>query len=234
MPMKPVDAHCHIDFERFEDDRDEVVKRAREKLEFIVNAGSNFSNNKDVLQLSEIYGDFVRPALGLHPTYTDNFSELEKVKQQVKKHDPVAVGEIGLDHHHVTEEGLRERQKEVFRELLSLAEELQKPVVVHSRDAERRAFEVLKEYDLHDIMLHCFNGTPELAKKAVKEGMNIGVTTQVLYSNRVQEIVERIDVENMLLETDAPFLYRGERNEPVNVVESAEKIAEIKDLELRE
>lgn len=226
--MKPVDAHCHLDFDRFDGDRDEVVERCKEELEVVVNAGSNVEHNEKALELREKYGDFIVPNLGLHPTYTDHFDELEEIKEMIREKDPVAIGEIGLDHHHVTDEELRQKQEEVFRELLELAEELEKPVVIHSREAEERAFEVVQEYDLPDIMFHCFNGTPELAEKAAEAGITIGVTTQVLYSTRVQNIVEKISVEDMLLETDSPFLYRGERNEPVNVKESADKIAELK------
>jgi len=107
-------------------------------------------------------------------------------------------------------------------------------VVIHSRDAEHKAVEILREYDIPDVMLHCFNGTPELAQKAVESGMTIGVTTQVLYSNRVQKITKLLDVESIMVETDSPYLYRGERNKPVNVIESAEKIAELKSIETEE
>jgi TatD DNase family protein len=166
----------------------------------------------------------------LHPTSTDCFDSPEEVKNQIKEHDPVAVGEIGLDHHHVKDEEVQQRQEEVFRELLELAEELGKPVNVHSRDAEQKTIDILKEYDLPDVLIHCFNGTPSQAAEAVEKGMTIGVTTQVLYSSTVQSIVEELDVEDIVLETDSPFLYRGERNEPLHVVESVEKIAELKDV----
>ena len=229
--MRPVDAHCHIDFEHYDDDREEVIDEAKEKLEFIVNAGSNFENNEEVLKLSREHEDFIVPNLGLHPTYTDSFDELEDLKEQIRGERPAAVGEIGLDHHHISEKQVRKRQEKVFREMLELAEELNLPVVVHSRDAERKAVNILKEYALPEVMLHCFNGKPELAQEAVEEGMTIGTTTQVLYSNRVQDIVKALNVEDILLETDSPFLYRGERNSPVNVVESVEKIAGVKDLD---
>lgn len=229
--MKPVDAHCHLEFDRFDEDRDEVIERSKEELEFVVNAGSNMKRNRKALELREEYGDFIVPNLGLHPTYTDHFDELSEVKQMIREEDPVAVGEIGLDHHHVTDEELRDEQENVFRELLELAEELDKPVVIHSREAEEKAFEIVQEYDLPEVMFHCFNGKSELAEKAAEAGITIGVTTQVLYSGRVQKIVERISVEDMLLETDSPFLYRGERNEPLNVRESAERISELKSVE---
>lgn len=230
--MRPVDAHCHIDFDQYSEDRDEVIQRAEEELEFIVNAGSCLENNKQALKLEEKFPEFVIANLGLHPTYTEKFDQLEDIKDQIRDENPAAVGEIGLDHHHVSDEDVMDRQRQVFREMLELAEELDKPVVVHSREAERECVKIISEYDLPGAMLHCFNGSADLAEEAVEKGFKIGVTTQVLYSSRVQNIVERLEVDHLLLETDSPFLYRGKRNEPVNVAESAEKIAEIKGLEI--
>lgn len=230
--MKPVDAHCHLTFEHYEDDLDEVIRRSREKLGFVVCAGTGYENNLEVKDLAEKYSNIV-PNYGIHPTSVDDFERLEEVKEQVRELDPPAVGEIGLDHYHVKEPEVRARQEEVFIEMVELAEELGKPVVVHTREAEERCVELLQDFD-GGVMLHCFNGTPELAERASKQGMKIGVTTQVLYSNRVQQIVERLGVEDLLLETDSPFLYRGERNEPVNVLESAKKIAELKDVDVSE
>lgn len=227
--MRPVDAHCHIDFDQYDEDRDEVLEECSEKLEFIVNAGSNLENNRKVLELAEENPELIIPNLGLHPTYTDSFDEVEEIKEQIENVRPAAVGEIGLDHHHVTDNRVRKRQEKVFRKMLELAEELNLPAVLHTREAERKAVDIVKEYALPDVMLHCFNGKPDLAEEAVEEGMKIGVTTQVLYSSRVQDIVKALDLEDILLETDSPFLYRGERNSPVNVHESAEKIAELKD-----
>lgn len=226
--MKPVDSHCHIDFEKFDKDREEVLERCKGELEFIVNAGSNLETNRKALELEDKNKETVVSNLGLHPTYTESFDQIDEIKKLIREKSPTAVGEIGLDHHHVKQEETRQKQEKIFREMIQTAEELGKPVVVHSRDAERKSFEILNSSDLNQVMLHCFNGTPELAEEAARKGFKIGVTTQVLYSSRVQEIVDRISLENILLETDSPFLYRGKRNEPVNVHESAEKIAEIK------
>lgn len=226
--MRPVDAHCHIDFEQYDEDREKVIEKAEEKLGFTVNAGSNLENNREVLDLAEKHPDFIVPNLGLHPTYTDSFGEVDEIKEQIRNKRPPAVGEIGLDHHHVSENQVKKEQEKVFRDMLGLAEEMNLPVVLHTRDAERKSMDIVKEYELPNVMLHCFNGKPELAKEAVEEGMKIGITTQVLYSSRVQNIVKALELENILLETDSPFLYRGERNSPVNIIESAEKIADIK------
>lgn len=228
--MKPVDAHCHLYFEDFDKDRDKIIEKTKKKLEFVAVPGVNIESNKKVLKLSEKYPEFIIPNLGLHPTYKDCFNQVEKIKDQIRREDPPAIGEIGLDHHHITDEDERKKQEKVFRELLRLAEKLEKPVIVHSREAERKAFNILKEYEIPEVMLHCFNGSTELAEEALEQGMKIGVTTQVLYSTRVQKIVKSLDIEDILLETDSPYLYRGERNEPVNVIESAEEISNIKDI----
>lgn len=228
----PADAHCHIDFEQFDEDREEVLNRINEHLAFVVNAGVDCEHNKKTLRLAEA-NEKIIPAIGLHPTYTESFGDLEKIKQQLRQNSVNAVGEIGLDHHHVTDEELRKKQKQVFEELVNFAEEESLPVVVHSREAEEEAVKVLERYEV-ETLLHCFNGSPELAERAVENGMIIGVTTQVLYSDRVQEIVGRIPLDSMVLETDSPYLYRGDRNEPINVRESAKKIADIKSREIEE
>lgn len=229
--MKAIDSHCHLYFSQFDEDREKVIQKSKKELDFVVVPGTDLENNKKSLKLEKKHPEFIKANLGVHPTYTDSFDELKEIKRQIRENDPKAVGEIGLDHHHVTEKEMREKQKKVFKEMLELAEELDKPVVVHSREAEQRCIDILDSYSLQDVFLHCFNGKPSLAEKAVNKGMKIGITTQVLYSNRVQEIAELLDIENILLETDSPFLYRGERNEPLNVLESVEKIAEIKKLE---
>ncbi len=230
--MKPVDSHCHIDFDSFDKDRESVIERSGNHLEFMVNAGRNLQSNRVSLDLQQKHPDLIVANLGLHPTKTDSFDQLDDIKEQIREEDPVAIGEVGLDHHHVTRDKLREEQRTVFEEMLELAEELGKPVVVHSRNAEEEAIDIISRYSLPGVMLHCFNGSPNLAARATREGVKIGVTTQVLYSNAVQRIVEKIETGNMLLETDSPFLYRGDRNEPVKVIESAEKIAGIKQVEI--
>lgn len=228
--MKPVDAHCHLDFERFDEDREEVINRAREKLEFVVNAGCNLERNRKSLELQRKFPDMIIANLGLHPTFVDDFDDLERIKDQIREEDPAAIGEIGLDHHHVADEDEREMQRKVFVEMLELAEELDKPIVVHTRNAEQEAVEILKTHSVPQTLLHCFNGSPELAAEAAENNMKIGVTTQVLYSSNVQSIVEELEVKDIMVETDSPFLYPDGRNEPVHVIESSEKIAEIKEM----
>lgn len=230
--MKPVDCHCHLDYGKFDDDREEVISRCYSNLHRVVNAGLGPESNRSTLELAR-ENDVVEPALGLHPTQVESFDDIEEVVNQIREHQPGIIGEIGLDYHHVTDEETRERQEEVFRILLELAEELGKPVALHTRSAEKKCVEIIDEYEVK-AHLHSFNGNTDLTGKAAERGNMIGISTQVLYSTRVQNIVREVSLDRIVLETDSPFLYQGERNEPVNVLESAEKIAELRDVSTRE
>ncbi len=230
--MKLIDNHCHLDFPHYEEDREEVMEKCMEKLELVVNSGSSPENNVSSLELSKKYEGFVYPTMGMHPVKIDGMGleQLEKVKQNIREHQKeiVAVGEIGMDYHHETSRKGREKQERFFKRLLELGEETGLPVVVHSRDAEKRVLDILDNYDLESVIMHCFNGNMEMVEIAVKRDYYISVSTQVLYSKRVGKIVKNTPVENILLETDAPFLYPGdERNFPYKVHESLEKIAGI-------
>lgn len=233
MSQKPVDAHCHLDFDKFDSDREEVIRKCQEKLEFVVNAGREPESNTASLQLQERHPEFIYATAGIHPTHTDSFDQVEEVKQQVRENEVHAVGEIGMDYHHVESDELRERQREVFVEMVELAEEEDLPVVVHSRNAEKQVLDVLDNRNV-DAYLHCFNGSTEQLERALENDMMIGVTYQVEYSSRVQELVAETDISNLLLETDSPFLYRGERNTPVTVEVIAEEVAEIKSISASE
>ena len=232
--MKGIDSHCHLDFEQFNKDREKVIHRTMEELEMIVNPGANPKHNKRAYELSQEFPDFVKFNTGLHPVYTDDFESIEKVKKQVTRFNPPAIGEIGLDHHHVEEPEKRRHQKRIFEEMLNLAESKSLPVVLHTRDAEKQVLDILDNYSLEDVFLHCFNGSTEEVEYAMDQGYFVGVTTQILYSKSVQELTKSIDLDRLLLETDSPYLYRGSRNEPLNILESAEKMAEIKCIDKKE
>ncbi len=229
MSRKAVDAHCHMDFDSFDEDRNEVIKECRKELNFIVSSGRGPETNKESLQLQEEHPGFIYATAGIHPTHTEAFDHVEEVKKQLKESDFCAVGEIGMDYHHVEDKDLRERQGEVFVEMVETAEELDLPVVVHSRNAEKQVMEILEDRDI-ECYLHCFNGNIPQVKKAVEQDMLIGVTYQVNYSSRVKDIVEATPLDNLVLETDSPFLKKGERNTPLTVEEVAEEVAEIKDV----
>lgn len=234
--MKPVDTHCHLDFDQYDDDREQVLDTCKERMEAVVNVGTNLERNQASLALSQEH-DVVHATMGLHPTYIKELDsgEIDRIVEQVREHvdDIVAVGEIGLDYHHIREDEWRQKQEELFIRLLNLAAELDVPVALHTRDAEKRAMEVVADYGLEFIQ-HCFNGSPVLAEECVDRGYWVSISTQVLYSQRVQDIADTVPLDHILLETDAPFLYQGKRNVPWHVEESAEKIADIKGVDVEE
>lgn len=222
-----VDCHSHIYFEQFEADRKKVIERAGEALKAVAVAGCDPETNRKTVELCS-KEEFLIPNLGLHPTFTESFDDLETVKEQIRNEDPPLIGEIGLDYHHVEDTEMRKRQESVFRELLELAEELNKPVVVHSRDAEQKAVETVEDFEV-SAFFHCFNGTLQLAQRAVDDGNIIGITAQVLYSTNVQKLATELPLQKIVTETDSPFLHPDGRNEPGKVVEVEDKIAELRD-----
>jgi TatD DNase family protein len=229
MSEKPVDAHCHLDFSKFDEDREEVIQECKDKLDFVVNSGRDPESNQDSLKLQNENEDFIYATAGIHPTHTDSFDKVEEVKKQIQNEEFHAIGEIGMDFHHVEDEDLREDQKEIFTNLVELAEDQNLPVVIHSRNAEKQVIDVIEEHDVQTY-LHCFNGNIRQLERALENDATIGITYQITYSNRVQEIVDNTPLSNIVMETDSPFLKQGERNTPLTVEEVAEKISEIKDV----
>jgi len=167
------------------------------------------------------------PILGLHPTDA-TAEEFESVKQQIIENDPVAIGEIGLDHYHEKEPEKRELQRQTFEKMLGLAEELKKPVALHTRDAEQECFDIIQSYNLPEVIFHCYGGSLELAHKIVEKYW-ISIPCIVTYVKEKQDLVNEIGIDRILLETDCPFLspIQRQRNEPVNVELSAKKISEL-------
>lgn len=231
--MRLIDTHCHLDFDRYDEDREQVIQECAERMELVVNSGTNVDRNERSLELAAEHSH-IAATLGIHPTYITDLDDdhPDRVEQQIRDNqDRIAgIGEIGLDYHHVTDDAGRERQEDWYRQMLALAEELGQPVVLHTRDAEPRSLEIVAGYDLPGVVLHCFNGAPALAEDAVDRGYYVSVSTQVLYSSRVQTLAETVPLDHILLETDAPFLYPDGRNVPWHVEASAEEIARIKEV----
>lgn len=235
--MKPVDTHCHLDFEQFDDDRDEVIAECRERLAAVVTIGTGPDTNDAALELAREH-DHIHATHGLHPAYVEDHSadDVDTVAAQIEERRERirAVGEIGLDYHHVRDDHGRETQRQRFRRMLTVAEEVGLPAVLHTRDAEQDAFDIAQEFSPPAVVQHCFNGRPGLAREAVDADHYIAVSTQVLHSARVRDIAAAVPLDRILLETDAPFLYRDGRNVPWHVEESAEAIADIKDVAVDE
>ncbi len=225
-----IDAHCHLQFEKFDKDREKIISEIEEKLDLAIVAGTDIEDNEEARKIAGT-SDSLIYCEGAHPLF--DHGDIEEVKNQVRKDNPAAVGEIGLDYNYITDDDERKESEEIFREMLELAEEEGLKVVIHSRNAERRAFEIVQEYEVRGFF-HCFNGRPELAEEIVDEGHLIGVTGQILHSNRVRNIVERVPLDGILTETDSPYLGEDDRNTPLFVEKVTEEVAEIKDVNVEQ
>jgi len=230
MRGKVIDSHAHLDFPSFNRDRDDVIERAIKNGVFIINSGIDLKSNKKTLSLfRDREGIWI--TLGQSPNDLKDLRAVEKNLEFIKEHadEAVAIGEIGLDFYRERREEMRKIQKEVFLKFLKLAEELEKPVVIHARDAEREAFEMIPEGVR--AVFHCYAGTPELAKEIISSGHLISISTLVCFSRKHQEIAKALE-RGFTVETDSPFLSprRGLRNEPFFVLDALKKISEIKEM----
>ena len=244
--MKLVDSHCHIDGEQFDADRDEVIRRAEDigvKIMLVIGTGeaTNFDNFQRVIDLAEKHEN-IFAAIGVHPHDAKTFdAESEKrlidlVKSSKKV---IAWGEIGLDFYY--DYSPREVQYEVFRRQINIARELDLPIIIHSRDADDETVEVLTEecnYENFRGIMHCFGGTPKMAQKLMKIGFMISFAGNVTFkkAENLRDAARVVPLEKLLIETDCPYLtpipFRGRRNEPMYVAETAKFLAELYGIEV--
>lgn len=230
------DSHAHLDDSRFDEDRDAVIKRAKEKgVQYILNPGADLNTSINAVSLAEEY-DMIYAAVGVHPHDVKDMDEatLGIIKSFTSKEKVVAIGEIGLDFHY--DHSPREDQRKWFRRQIELAKEVKLPIIVHDREAHGEVFDILKEYKAGEFgcVMHCYSSSLELAREYVKRGIYISLAGPVTFKNaaKTYEVAKEIPLEWLLVETDCPYLapipYRGKRNEPAYVRQVAEKIAEAK------
>lgn len=232
--MKLVDTHTHIYDKKFNDDFDKVIERINSELDFIVSIGYDLESSEKSVKLSDEYSK-IYSVIGFHPTEIKKYSENaeKRLIELAKNSKVVAVGEIGLDYHWM--EDPKEEQKEIFRRQMNLAEKLKLPVVIHTREALEDTFEILEEYKNLGGILHCYPGSYEMAQK-VMDRYYFGIGGVVTFKNNrvTKEVVEKLPLERIVIETDCPYLtpepFRGKRNEPVYVKYVAEEIARIKNI----
>jgi TatD DNase family protein len=236
--MKLVDTHCHIDSDRYNKDRDRILKDIEENLEFAVNIGYDLESSKRSVELADKY-DFMYAVVGVHPTDIKGYDDkLENSLEELAKNPKVvAIGEMGLDYHWMKDE--KEEQKKIFRRQLELARRVGKPVVIHTREATADTIEILKEYSDIKGILHCYPGSYESALQLM-DNYYFGIGGVVTFKNskKTVEAVSKIPLERLVIETDAPYLtptpFRGKRNHPIYVEYIAQKIAEIKGISYEE
>lgn len=235
-----IDTHCHIDFEDFDSDREEVIQRAKDNLDHVIVSGYSNDSNIKVLKLSKDNEGFIYPTFGFHPVSSQNATQ-EDIKiahENVRKYidDIVAIGEVGMDYFYVSDKDLRERQEEIFRGFLDLANEYKVPIVMHVRDCEKKAVNIIEDYeDIPYFVFHCYGGSLKTAKRIMNRGDSyMSFSTMLCYSKHHQDLIEKIDLNYVLTETDSPYLAmrKEDRNEPVNIMKAVHKIAEIKNMDV--
>ncbi|HYA21786.1 MAG TPA: TatD family hydrolase [Thermoproteota archaeon] len=230
-----VDVHCHLLDKSFDDDRHDVISRA--KSESVVAAIEGTQNLDESRRMLKERTEFWHASAGVHPSFArseDVTSMLGFIKANAQ--DIVAVGEIGLDYYPEKNEEEKERMRTVFGSQAELARELDLPVVVHSRSAGRETISLLLEWGVRKAVLHAFDGKASSALEGVKAGYFFSIPPSVSRSLQKRNLVKALPLEAMLLETDSPVLgpTGKERNEPKNVWVSAEAIAELKQVSVKE
>lgn len=240
--MKLTDTHTHFYSKEFEHDFEEVLQRARNAgvTKFYM-PGIDSTVINDMLRLEELYPEEFIPMMGLHPcSVTENYlQELKIVEEYLAKRHFVAVGEIGLDFYWDTK--YRDQQYNAFNRQMELAIQYNLPIVIHSRNAMQETIEMVKPFAARGLrgIFHCFGDSNETAKQITDIGFYLGIGGVLTYKKaNLPEALKDIDLEYIVLETDAPYLspvpYRGKRNESSYLINIAEKLAEIKNIPVEE
>ncbi|WP_240664567.1 TatD family hydrolase [Methanosarcina sp. MSH10X1] len=229
-----IDSHCHLDFPKFNRDREETILRAREAgIVGMINSGITLKGNQISLELSEKHED-IHATLGLSPDIGRGGAdeEINDILAQIEANagKAVGIGEAGLDFQDCKTNEERERQTAAFKKVIELAKELDKPLVVHARLAEAEVLKLVRDIDT--VIYHCYSGPAETMQEIVDKGYYISLATLVCFSEHHQALAEAVPLENLLLETDSPFLSsRKGRNEPAFIVDSIPVIAQLKGMD---
>lgn len=271
-----IDTHAHVNFNVYAEDGDEVIRRALKKEIWMINVGSQWSTSRRAIEIAQKYPQGVFAAIGLHPihlkeqkikeeidpleefefeTRPENFN-YEEYKKLALNSKVVAIGEVGLDYYHLPKENRevereKQKQKENFIKHLELAKKINKPIIIHCREAHEDVLGILRNFYNNNSpqpsfvsrggargVIHSFGGRWSQAEEYFKLGFLIGLNGLITFARDYDKVIKAVPLERLLLETDCPYLtpipHRGQRNEPAYVKFVAEKIAEIKNVSFEE
>lgn len=231
-----IDTHCHLGKEEYKNIKS-IIKNMEDNL--MIAAGVDLKTSEEVIHLCKQYPT-IYGVIGIHPSEVGKSTEdsLKWMEEHLNEPKMIGIGEIGLDYHY----GIEEKQTQIFffKKQLDLARKYKKTVVIHSRDAIEDTYQIMKEYQDVKMILHCYSGSLEMAEKFMKLGVYFGIGGVLTFKNSriLKEVVKKIPLERLLLETDSPYLapepLRGQTNEPKNILLVAQKIAQIKEIPLEE
>jgi len=229
-----VDTHCHLIDPQFIKDLGSVLKRAQEcGISRIVNAGYDPETSSRAILMAREY-PWLLPAVGIHPNEAadQSIKEMGRIEAMLANEEVIAIGETGLDYYR--DFSPREAQKELFRLHIALARKNRLPVLIHTRNSLDDAISILESEDYHCGVFHCYSGSYEQARIIMDLGFYISFAGVLTFSRRARDVIKRLPLDRLLLETDAPFLsplgHRGKRNEPCFIMETLHIAADILDM----
>ncbi len=233
-----IDSHAHYNAGAFDEDRDALLASLPENgVSAVINIGDNLAASRECLRMAERY-PFVYAAIGVHPESAGEVSSeaLRTLEEMAAHEKAVAIGEIGLDYYY--DDVPRDVQRTAFRQQLILAKRLDMPVVIHDREAHGDCLQILKEEGITKGVMHCFSGSVEFMHEVVRQGLYVALGGVVTYKNarHTVDVAREVPLDRLLLETDCPYLSpvpnRGKRNSSLNLKYTAEKIAEIRGIDV--
>lgn len=234
------DSHAHLDDTRFDNDRDLLIPQIHASgVDLILNAASDIESSKKAINLADKY-DFIYASVGVHPHDAKNMTDegIAKIKGLAQNKKVVAIGEIGLDYYYNHSD--HDTQKKWFSRQLDLADSLNLPVIIHDRDAHGDCMDILKNSNISKFggVMHCYSGSIEMVKIILNMGMYISFAGPVTFKNaaKITEVAKYAPTDRILIETDCPYLapepFRGKRNHSGYVKYIAERLAQIKGLDI--
>ncbi|NIM47351.1 MAG: YchF/TatD family DNA exonuclease [Candidatus Aenigmarchaeota archaeon] len=239
-----IDVHCHLEQEDYDKDRDEVIEKCKKELKAVITSCAHPKDFELTMRMVENHKNFVFASCGIHPEYIKEISEkakdnfLELITENKEK--IAAIGETGLDYWYTKEVEWREKQKQLFIQLIEVAKELNKPLIIHCRDAFEDTIKILEHEDAKQVMLHMWGGHKFL-KRVLENEYYISMNTIILRSKSYRKVVRDCPLDRLMLETDAPWLAPKKliervetRNDPTSIKVVAEKMADIKKISFEE
>lgn len=233
-----IDSHLHLSKRDYENVEDILLRAKKNEVNYLIVSCCSMADINEGLDLVSMYSN-VFLSIGLHPSEVDyyNDDDIKEIKRIATDNNKVvAIGEIGLDYHYGKDS--KDMQKQLFEKQLNIANELNLPVIIHTRDATEDTINMIKKYKLKGV-IHCFNGSFETANIYIKMGYKLGVGGVSTFKNsKLNEVLEKVDISNILLETDSPYLspepVRGTKNEPSNVKFICQNLSRIKNIDYKE
>ena len=229
-----IDTHCHI-FKEYYNDIELLMSEMKKNNIYAIINGCDYNSNIEVLELSKKHNN-IYAAIGIHPSelLDSGYDYIEMFRKN--RNEIVAIGEIGLDYYWDKEN--KKEQIDLFEKQLKFAEEKNLPVIIHNRESTMDIYNILSKYKLKGV-IHAFSGSYEMANKFINMGYKLGIGGVLTFKNsKLKDIIKNIDIENIVLETDSPYLTpepnRGKQNSPMNLVHIAKYISELKNISYEE